>query len=234
MRPINVSLRASSAFNENRGQSHQRNDGVTIDLEGTMNLIKVWDLPVRLFHWSLVFAFAIAFISGENELWVHDYAGYAVLGLVLFRIVWGFLGTQHARFSNFVYSPRDVLDYLTTLVKGKPQHYLGHNPAGGWMVIALLASLLIAGISGWQLDEAEDQQPAVTASASLESSDNHRGEISAQHAHQHGDSAWEAVHEISVHVCLLLVFVHVLGVIVSSYLHKEALVKAMITGYKKR
>lgn len=205
-----------------------------------MHTVKVWDLPVRLFHWSLVAAFAVAFISGENEAAIHEYAGYTVLGLVVFRIVYGFIGTQYARFGNFIYSPREVFTYLRSLLNGKPQHYLGHNPAGGWMVIALLLTLLIAGVSGWQHErehELEHARQHAVAGAAATVDDEHTSRNAADinsHPQGHEESAWEEVHEVSVHVALILAIVHFLGVVASSYLHKEALVKAMITGFKKR
>ena len=110
--------------------------------------IQVWDMPVRVFHWSLVILFIIAYLTGDEDNNVHIYCGYAVLALVLFRIVWGFVGTQYARFSDFVYSPREVFQYLKGLVNRNVKHYVGHNPAGGWMVITLLICLLVVTISG--------------------------------------------------------------------------------------
>lgn len=199
-----------------------------------MHEVKVWDLPVRLFHWSLVAAFATAYISGENDMSIHEAAGYTVLGLIAFRIVWGFVGNQYARFSNFVYPPRDVLAYLRSLLTRHPKHYLGHNPAGGWMVLALLISLSIAGISGWQHDEADEAQHAAETAAVVVAGADHSPAIAGdKKEHKHAESAWEEVHEISVHVALILVFIHILGVFASSYLHKESLVRAMITGSKK-
>lgn len=200
-----------------------------------MKDIKVWDLPVRLFHWSLVVAFAVAFVSGEEEMPIHDYAGYTVLGLVVFRIVWGFVGSRHARFGSFIYSPRAVLRYLRSLFSRNPQHFLGHNPAGGWMVIALLTGLLLSGISGWQLDEAHEQ-PAASAGAIIAGAadDEHGADGADEHEHA-GSPAheiWEVVHEVATHLTLLLIFVHILGVIATSFLHREPLVRAMITGRK--
>ncbi len=95
--------------------------------------IKVWDLPVRVFHWSLVVGFTIAWFTGEQSEMLHSWAGYTVLGLVLFRIGWGIVGSRHARFSDFIYSPSRILAYLRSLCSGQPTHYLGHNPAGGFL-----------------------------------------------------------------------------------------------------
>ena len=111
--------------------------------KSTEHLVKVWDPAVRLFHWSLVALFLIAFLSGDESDGLHRLAGYGICGLLIFRVVWGFVGTRHARFSDFVYAPRKVKHYLTGLFRGKPARYLGHNPAGGAMILALLLSLSI-------------------------------------------------------------------------------------------
>ena len=106
------------------------------------SMVKVWDIAVRVFHWSLVVLFFVAYFTGDDEDVLHVYAGYGVLALVVFRIVWGFVGTQHARFSDFIYGPAATLRYVKSLFSPKPLHYLGHNPLGGWMVVALLLSLI--------------------------------------------------------------------------------------------
>ena len=113
--------------------------------------VKVWDSLVRLFHWSLVIGFTVAYLSGEDESALHINAGYVVLGLILFRLVWGFVGTKHARFADFIYRPSTVIDYTRDLLARRPQHYYGHNPLGGLMVIALLLGLLGTSVSGLAL-----------------------------------------------------------------------------------
>ncbi|MGB5453743.1 MAG: cytochrome b/b6 domain-containing protein [Sedimenticolaceae bacterium] len=110
--------------------------------------VQVWDPFVRVFHWSLVLAFIMAWASAEEWDWLHEQTGYFILVLVGLRTLWGLLGSSHARFSDFLYSPGRTLAYLRGLRSGRPQHYLGHNPAGGWMVIALLLTLLATGASG--------------------------------------------------------------------------------------
>ncbi len=110
--------------------------------------VKVWDLGVRTFHWSLVMLFVIAYLTGDEESDVHVVSGYAIGALLVFRLVWGFIGGRYARFSQFVTGPAEVRRYLTSLIQGSPKHYLGHNPAGGWMVILLLVSLSAAVLSG--------------------------------------------------------------------------------------
>jgi cytochrome b len=120
------------------------------------NTVKVWDPIVRIGHWTLVIAFFTAYFTEEDFMTQHIWAGYVVTGVVVFRIVWGLIGTQHAKFKDFIYSPSAVLGYLKGLSQRKPQHYLGHNPAGGAMVIALLVSLLITTYSGLALYAVED------------------------------------------------------------------------------
>ncbi len=99
--------------------------------------IRVWDPALRLFHWSLAGSFLLAYPSGDDAGMLHVYAGYGVLGLIAFRLVWGFAGPTHARFSDFVVSPAATLRYARLLLAGAAPRYLGHNPLGGWMVIAL-------------------------------------------------------------------------------------------------
>jgi cytochrome b len=110
--------------------------------------IPVWDPLVRLFHWSLAVAFFTAWLS-EDVMPLHEAAGYVVLGLVGFRVVWGVVGPQHARFTDFVRGPRAALAYLGDLGRGRARRYLGHNPAGGLMVVALLVMLTATGVTGW-------------------------------------------------------------------------------------
>ena len=110
--------------------------------------IKVWDPFVRVFHWSLVGLFALAYLTGDENDEIHVWAGYAIVVLIASRIVWGFIGSKHARFSDFVRSPSVVFRYLKAVVSGSAPRTLGHNPAGGWMVLLLLVSILATGGSG--------------------------------------------------------------------------------------
>lgn len=200
-----------------------------------MATVKVWDIAVRIFHWSLVVAFATAYLSGdENEL-LHANAGYVIIGLLAFRVIWGFIGTKHARFADFIYSPAKIFAYARSLAGGSPSHYLGHNPLGGIMVIALLISLSLACFSGLKLYAAEDGKGPLANAGSLSI-------ISSAYAHEGGEhhvrdkagaEFWEEIHELFVNVSLGLVGLHIVGVVVSSLLHREKLVKAMITGNKE-
>jgi cytochrome b len=167
--------------------------------------VKVWDPFVRVFHWSLATLFLVAYLTGDETEKVHIAAGYTIAGLVALRIVWGFAGPRHARFSNFVRSPRAILAYMRDLSLFRAPRYIGHNPAGGIMIVALIVMLIGTCISGYMLTT---------------------------------DAFWgakwaEEVHEAFANLTVGLVFFHVLGVITSSLLEKENLVKSMITGRKR-
>jgi cytochrome b len=194
---------------------------------------------VRIFHWSLVVAFAIVWLTGDEESRLHELAGYAVIGLVLARIVLGFIGTRYARFSDFVYRPSTVLGYAREMLSGKPKHYLGHNPLGGMMVLALLVSLLAAGVTGLALQGAEQgtgpfaslaagttlAMPNVIAKAVADDDEDGNGE-------KENEELWEELHEFFANLTLLLVVLHIAGVIIGSLVHRENLVRAMLTGRK--
>jgi cytochrome b len=168
--------------------------------------VPVWDRFVRLFHWSTATLVLIAFLTTDDARWLHEDAGYAVLGLVAARIIWGVVGSKHARFASFVCAPRNVLRYLRLLRTGRAPRYFGHNPAGGVMIIALLTLLLVVAGSGW-----------------LSETNAYFGVPWVDH-----------LHHISAHLLLVLVGLHLAGVVVSSWLHGENLVGAMITGRKRR
>ena len=166
---------------------------------------RVWDLPVRVFHWALVACFAGAYLLGDTERWrhVHVMLGYTALGLIAFRLLWGFVGTRHARFRAFAYGPRAAVRYLRDEVAGRATRHLGHNPAGSWAVYGLLALGLATGITGYL----------------------GYNEI--------GGETFEEVHEVLANAWLALVVLHVLGVVFSSVAHRESLVRAMVTGRKR-
>ena len=180
--------------------------------------IKVWDPLVRFFHWALVSAFTIAYITEEDFITIHSWAGYLILTLLCIRLFWGFIGTRYARFSNFLYSPDNIVQFLKDTLRLSAKRYLGHNPAGGAMVFLLMFSLLITTISGVILLGAEEQAGPLA------------------HWFTRPESMWadilEEAHEFFANFTLFLVFVHVAGVLVESLIHKENLVSAMITGFK--
>lgn len=177
---------------------------------------KVWDPLVRIGHWTLVFAFFTAWFT-EGDPPLHMWAGYLLAGVVLFRLLWGFVGTRHARFSDFLYSPARIAGYLKSLLGGRPEHYRGHNPAGGLMIVLLLLCLALTATSGLVLYAMEDQAGPLAGLVATS---------------EPAEEWWEEAHEVFGNLALLLVVVHVAGAVASSYLHRENLVKAMITGRK--
>jgi len=166
--------------------------------------ILVWDMPVRVFHWLMVLSFAGAYLTSESERWrlLHATLGYTMAGLVIFRILWGLIGTRYARFSNFVRGPGVVKRYIETLLRGRPEHHTGHNPAGALAIIALLGLTLVVALTGW-----------ITY-------------------YGIGNNQLEDAHEAAANVMLAIVLVHIAGVALASWLHRENLVFAMFSGRK--
>ena len=195
--------------------------------------VRVWDIAIRLFHWSLVITFAVAYLTGENDEqdFIHSYAGYVIAGLLLFRIIWGFVGTRFAQFSSFVFGPKTTLQYLGGLFRGKAQHYLGHNPAGAAMVFLLLFSLTATIYTGLEAYAGEGKGPLASSSMSVIATA--RADDDGENENRNGeDDLWEEIHEFFANLTLVLVGFHIAGVIVSSRLEHQNLVKAMITGRK--
>ncbi len=182
--------------------------------------IKVWDLPVRIFHWALVASFLIAYITEDHFMSLHTLAGYIIGGLIVFRLIWGFIGTEHARFRGFTYPPATVIDYLKNVISFKAKHYLGHNPAGGAMVIVLLISLAMTVITG------------LAAYGGAEYTSGPLAGVMAPMPHA-VDKATEEVHEFFANFTVLLVFLHLIGVLFAAIQHKENLVRSMINGLKR-
>ncbi len=164
----------------------------------------VWDAPVRAFHWLMVLAFAGAWLTAESERWrlVHVTLGYTMAGLVAFRLAWGAIGTRYARFSSFVRGPRAVARYVRSLLHGRPEHHVGHNPAGAVAIVALLALTALVAASGWAT------------------------------YNDLGGGWLEEIHEAIANAMLAVVGVHVAGVALGSLLHRENLVAAMVSGRK--
>ena len=166
--------------------------------------ILVWDLPLRVFHWLLVVTFAGAFLTAESERVrdLHVALGYTFAGLLAFRLVWGLVGSRYARFSSFAYGPKAVLAYLGSLLTRRPARRVGHNPAGSWVIYAIVALGLVIAASGHAVYE------------------------------DLGGEWIESLHEGAANALLALVVFHVAGVVVSSLAHRENLAAAMVTGYK--
>ena len=199
--------------------------------------VKVWDIAIRVFHWSLVALFFISYLTGDDAGIVHAYAGYGVIVLLVFRLVWGVIGTKHARFWDFVYAPETTKRYARSLISGKPIHYLGHNPLGGWMVILLLIFLSAVSWSGLEAYGAEGHGPLANQSDSFIGralADEDKNEDESETGETAGSEFWEEIHEVLANLTLILVLLHVAGVLVSSLMHKENLVRAMISGYKNK
>jgi cytochrome b len=182
----------------------------------SQGLVKVWDLPLRIFHCLLVAGFFVAYLTEDELLTVHVWAGYLVFGLLLFRLVWGFIGNDYARFSNFLCSPVKSIFYVKDVVALKAKRYLGHNPAGAAMIVLLLVSLLTTSITGFAVYGADQGAGPL---ANIVGSSN--------------EELWEDMHEFFANFTLLLVFVHIAGVVAESFIHRENLAKAMWHGYKK-
>jgi len=196
--------------------------------------VAVWDPFARIAHWALVAAFALAYLSAEEEggstAALHVLAGYAVGAIVALRILWGFIGPKHARFSDFVCGPVAVLRYLVDLVTGRARRYLGHSPAGAAMVIALLlclAGTVATGVVAYgergKGPLAADSTVIATAAYAEENAGREGGE----------KSVVGELHGALANITLALVILHVLGVGLASYAHRENLVTAMISGKKR-
>lgn len=168
-------------------------------------MVRVWDPFVRLFHWSLVALFAVAFVTGDDITWLHLTAGYMIAALLVARLVWGFVGPRHARFRDFVRPPSQVLAYLRATARSRAARYLGHNPAGGAMVLAMLGLLTGIAITGFMM-----------------TTDAFWG------------AQWvEDLHKALANVMLALIALHVAGVLFASLQHGENLIRAMLTGRKR-
>ena len=185
----------------------------------TPKMVRVWDPLVRMFHWGLAGSFAIAFLTEDDLLALHVWAGYLILGLIFIRVLWGFIGTRHARWSDFVKQPAEIFTYLKAAIRSRAARYLGHNPAGGAMVVALMLSVTFTGLSGLAVYGAQELSGPMAPLLSG---------LSEGWAH-----ALEDIHEVVANLTLLLVLLHLAGVALASLQHRENLVRAMITGLKR-
>ncbi|MBX3686680.1 MAG: cytochrome b/b6 domain-containing protein [Rhodocyclaceae bacterium] len=170
--------------------------------EGT---ILVWDFPTRAFHWMLAISFLVAYVTSESETWfgIHLMSGVTLVGLIVFRLFWGLVGTRHARFGALRVAPAAVLRYLKSLLGSAPEHHVGHNPAGSVAILLLLGLGLGAGLTGLSL------------------------------YYELGGEWLKDIHEFCANALLAVVLIHIAGVVVSSFLHRENLARAMVNGYKK-
>ena len=183
-----------------------------------MQRILVWDIPTRLFHWLLAASFAAAWITSESDEWlsVHTFFGYLMLGLIGFRLVWGLVGGHYARFKAFLYTPLAGLAYLRQALTGGGARHVGHNPAGSQAVYLLLALGLAVGLTGLLVQGGEEQH----------------GAAAGWLGYALGKMIKEG-HEAVAALMLLVVLGHLMGVVLESLLHKENLVRSMVTGMKQ-
>jgi len=182
------------------------------------NDVLVWDPLVRVFHWTLVVTFFTSYLTEGEPEWLHVWSGYLVMVLLLVRIFWGVVGTRHARFAEFVTAPGTALRYLKDELAGSARRYLGHNPAGGAMIVALLISLVLTVATGLVMYGAEDGAGPLG------------GWLAGAETLGEG---MEEVHELFANLTLFLVGLHVAGVVFSSLRHRENLAAAMWHGYKR-
>ena len=181
--------------------------------------VLVWDLPTRLFHWLLVILVIFSFITakiGGNAMQYHEWSGCIILALLLFRLVWGFVGSRESRFVTFVHGPAKVFRYALRILQPDSRHYLGHNPLGGWSIVAMLLALMIqAGTGLFANDDIITEGPLydwVSKSA----------------------SNWlTRFHRLNQDVIIGLVAIHILAVLFYLIYKRENLVKSMITGVKQ-
>jgi cytochrome b len=174
------------------------------ELNTTTQKIRIWDAPVRVFHWLLVLSFAGAYLTAESETWrlLHVTLGYTLGGLLVFRLVWGVVGTRYARFSNFVRGPAAVIQYLKSIKARQPEHHLGHNPAGAVAIVLLMA--LGLGLTATGYTTYNDLGPGWVAE----------------------------LHDLLANAMVLVIIGHLVGVVTASLQHKENLVRSMVTGFK--
>ena len=181
-----------------------------------LRAVYVWDLPVRLFHWSLVALVILSWGSRELDyMEAHRWSGYAILTLVVFRVGWGFAGTRHARFADFVRTPRAMRAYMANILAGAKAQHLGHNPAGGWSVMAILACLLVQAVTGlFVTDEVLFDGPFFRA-------------VSEETAHR-----LKQLHGINFNILLLLIGLHLAAITFYRFVKREDLVRPMLSGFK--
>jgi cytochrome b len=178
---------------------------IDLVISGAHGGVRVWDPLIRVFHWSLAASFVTAWVTSSGRDDFHQWVGLIAAALIAFRIVWGFVGPRYARFAQFIRSPRQSFQYLIDILTGSEARYIGHNPAGGMMVLALLTAIAGTTYTGWLM----------TTDA------------------WYGEDAMQITHSVFAYGTVLLIAGHLAGVILASYRHKENLVRAMVTGEKK-
>ncbi|PKO60861.1 MAG: hypothetical protein CVU24_11195 [Betaproteobacteria bacterium HGW-Betaproteobacteria-18] len=182
-----------------------------------MQRILIWDLPTRLFHWTLASSFALAWLTSDGDQWrsIHVFLGYLMLGLVVFRLIWGFAGSHFSRFASFWFGPKEAIDYLKQVATGHAPRHVGHNPTGSLAIYILLAMAVVVGLTGILTLGGDEQQGIAAGWFSF------------------SQIKWiKELHEAAAILMLVVVIGHITGVVVESVLHKENLARAMVTGVK--
>jgi len=188
--------------------------------------IRVWDPFIRIAHWLIAAGVLLNWFTDE-PLWLHTWVGYLIAGLVIARVLWGFTGPEHARFVSFLRGPRSVFDYLAGLVRFSSRRYVGHSPAGGAMIVALLFMIAVtAGTGMANLAADRGEGPLSGIIAKVERPPRVPGQ-------RRPPLLIKEIHETLANITLLLVILHVGGVVLASLAHRENLVLAMITGRKR-
>jgi cytochrome b len=181
--------------------------------------VKVWDVPTRLFHWSFAVCVILLIITGKtggDAMEWHERLGYITLGLLLFRVVWGFVGSQHARFASFLRGPEEVKRYLQDLIKGRTKPSVGHNALGGWSVLSMLALI------GTQVGTGLFAHDGIMLSGPL-----------AHTVSETLSSALTTVHRTISNLILIAIGLHVCAIAFYVFVKKDNLVMPMISGYKR-
>lgn len=215
-------------------------------VEREQSVVYVWDPLVRIGHWTIVSTFTICYLTEDDLLSLHVWSGYLLGAVLVLRILWGLVGTRHARFRDFLYRPATVARYLRDLVSLQSKRYIGHTPAGGVMIVLLLISLAATTWTGLMVYALEEnagplasmvaERPARPGGVAGVPAARANHDKEAQTAGEGSDpeKIWEERHEFFANLTLVLVFLHVAGVLLASYAHRENLVKAMFTGWKRR
>jgi cytochrome b len=216
----------------------------TVKAEPAAGDVRVWDPFVRFFHWSLAAAFFVAYFTEDEVMALHVWAGYAVGGLVLLRVLWGFVGTRHARFSDFLFGPFAALQYLRDLALFRAPRHIGHSPAGAFMVFLLLGACLLivaTGLLAYGAEghgplkgyvEAVEPSPTIAVVSQARADTNERVRSGDSRKSRAGE-LYEDLHEVLANVGMTLVLLHIAGVLLASLVHRENLTRAMVTGRKR-
>jgi cytochrome b len=221
--------------------------------EPSTALVKVWDPIVRIGHWTMVITFTIAYFVEDKILWLHVWCGYALGVVVVFRVFWGFVGPRRARFIDFMYRPWTSITYFFDLINLRSRRYIGYSPAGSVMIVTLLVmmgAIVYTGLVVFALEKNRgplasfvNQAPAIAASADGAATGATLGDqpTAVATVWKKSDDPearsrrrfWDRLHRRLSNITMLFIVLHIGGVVLASYAHRENLVKAMCTGKKR-